>query len=184
MKPLYSKLRESKARKWFSSVMSGSIPIVTRLSQMGSNWRSSLQGASPKANSTSKHPPSKGMRRWHGHSNQVNEFDGGFGPIAKDTPPPAPRYIDDKPARIMFGRSQSATSTPSTGSRTPRQPLPSKGPLQSSTQRWEPADEKDGMTPGIYVQKSWHHDVERRASDEIDRHLLKDSRKRDYEDKW
>ena len=155
-----------------------------RLSQMGLNWRSSSQSASSKANSTSKHSPSKEMRKWHGYSNRMNDFDGGSGPTAKDTPPPAPRYVDDKPARMMFGRSQSATSTPSTGSRTPRPLLPSKGPLQSSTQRWEPTDEKDGVTPGIYVQQSWHHDVEKRASDEIDRHLLKDSSKRDYEDRW
>ncbi|KAL2042969.1 hypothetical protein N7G274_004027 [Stereocaulon virgatum] len=183
MKPLYSKFHESRARSWLSSVMSGSISIVMRLSHMGTIWRSSSQGASSKANSTSKHPSSKEMRRWHGHSNRVNDFDGGFGPTAKDMPPPAPRYVNTKPARMMFGPSQSAMSTSSTGSRTPRPSLPSKGPVQSSIRRWEPADEKDGMTPGIYVQKSWHLDVEKRASDEIDRHLLKDSSKRDYEDR-
>lgn len=183
MKPLFSKLDQSKAMNWLSSVMSGTIPIFMRPSQMGSNGKTTSQSAPSTRRATSKHPLPKEMHKWHRHYNRGSDVNGSFGPRAKGTPLP-PRYVDNKPAGMMFSPTYPSMSSPATRQQTPRPPVPPKGPCCSPEKRWESADKKDGVTPDTYMQKSWDHDTERGFSEDTDRGLLNESPKQEYDNPW
>lgn len=102
---------------------------------------------------------------------------------------PPPRYVDNKAAGMMFSPAPTYTAIrsppPTRGSDTVsvRPPVPPKGSYYSPTKRWEPASEKDGAAPGIFVQREW--DVERgesiegasQVSEDTERGLLRDKRK-------
>ena len=176
MKPLFSKLHQSKASNWLSSVMSGTIHIFMRPSQMGSNRKITSHGAP-----SIRHPMPNEMHKWHRHRHSDSGVDvnGGFGLRAKGTPPP-PRYVESKPAGMMFSPTYPSMSSPARRQQTPRPPVPPNGPYWSPKKRWELADGEDGVTPGIYVQKSWNRDIERGFSEDTDRGLLNESPKQEY----
>lgn len=118
------------------------------------------------------------MHKWHrhGHSDRGVDVNGGFGLRAQGTPPP-PRYAESKPAGMMFSPTYPSMSSPA------RPPVSPNGPYWSPKKRWELADEEDGVTPGIYVQKSWNRDIERGFSEDTDRGLLNESPKQEYDNR-
>ena len=89
-------------------------------------------------------------------------------PISSPAPP---RYVDNKPARMMFSPTYTSTSSSSDqGMESPPPPVPPKGVFDRHRARWEPMGEEKG---GIWVQKEWNTDVERGDSGETERELLK-----------
>ena len=154
MKPVFNKLGDSRASAWISSVMSGSIPVFMRLSQMAST-----KDASSKE--TTRWP--RGMKRQSG------------------VPPALPQYVNKKPANISISSpSGDLTRKPSISSPDSiRPPVPPKSKYYKAgpAKRWE--CEKG---PGIYVRRDW--DVEREGSDETDRIPLKDIKGGNDYNKW
>lgn len=184
LKPIFNKFSDSRASSWLSSVMSGSIPIFMRPSQMGSTFKSHNSGWASRRQSRRQ---SQGMHPMP-VPNSENEMPKwpGSSPISqtRSTPPP-PRYVENKAANMMFSTAPTFTAirspppTRGSDSVSVRPPVPPKGSYYSPTKRWEPAGEKDGAAPGIFVQREW--DVERGVSEETDRHLLRDKREEDRE---
>ena len=89
--------------------------------------------------------------------------------------PSPPRYVDDKPARMMFSPTYTSTSASSVqGMGSPPPPVPPKGLFDRHRARWEPIEGGRGEDKGgIWVQKEWNTDVERGDSGETERELLK-----------
>ena len=146
MKPIFVKLHSSKASSWFNSVMSGSILIFVRPSQLGSAWKSR---PTTKRHSTHKHPTPKEMAPW-----PLDDKDYDAQIEVQESPPP--RYADKRPTKMMSA--YSPIKSPPVKSPTP--PVPPKGRSYSPAKRLAPAEEQDrGGALGIYVERSW--DVER-----------------------
>ncbi|KAM0804931.1 hypothetical protein BDR22DRAFT_885025 [Usnea florida] len=154
LKPIFNKLGDSGASAWISSIMSGTIHIFMRPSQMGSIWtsRSARNKDSGMENEMAEMP------RWpgtHGRAAMVS---------------PAPRYVDGKAADMMFpSPMRDARSLPWTSSN------PSKGPpvppkedeYQTHTAKnWD--KRKHGKC--IRVERGW--DVERGLNEDSDRQPL------------
>ena len=160
LKPIFIKFGDSKASAWLSSVMSGSIPIFMRPSQMGSKW--TTPSAMTKDPGMEKEMPE--MPRWPGSPGEVRMMS------------PPPRYVEDKAANMMFPSSVTNVRNLPLGSPMPsRPPVPPKDDdyRASPTRNWD----RKQHGHGIRVQKEW--DVERGMSEESDRQPLES--KRDYE---
>ncbi len=152
--------------------MSGSIPVFMRPSQMGTTYTS---------NSTRRR--SSGVKRDSGQRNlmPIRKWPGS--PDSKSPPhtviplssPSPPRYVESKPARMMFSPTYTSTSASSDqGMESPPPPVPPKGLFDRHRARWEPIREGRGEEKGgIWVQKEWNTDVERGDSGETERELLK-----------
>lgn len=181
LKPVFKKFSDSPASSWLSSVMSGTIPIFMRPSQMGSTYKSQNSGRASKRQSQRQSmakaplPTGKEMPHWPGNS------------LASRTTmsPPPPRYVEKKAAGMMFSPAPTYTAirspppTAGSDSISVRPPVPPKGSYYSPTKRWEPAGEGEGVPPGIFVQRDWNMDIESqrgRASEggDSDRGLLRD----------
>ncbi|CAF9903843.1 MAG: hypothetical protein ALECFALPRED_003006 [Alectoria fallacina] len=158
LKPIVNKFGDSRASAWLSSVMSGTIPIFMRPSQMGSKWIT--PSATKKDSGMEKEMPE--MPRWPGsHA-------------------PLPRYVDDKAANMMFPSPTTNVRSPSSSS-----PIRSRGPPVppkeedyelSPTKNWD----RRKLGKGIRVQKDW--DVERAMIEESDTQPL--DPRRDYVSGW
>ena len=173
LKPVFTKVVASKPSNWLSSVMSGSIPIFMRPSQMGTNHTTtnSSKRQSRRARRDSGQRNMMPIRKWPGSPNSK-------------TPPPTviplsspspPRYVDSKPAGMMFSPTYTSTSTsPSQAPESPRPPVPPKGVFDRQRGRWEPPEGggEEGKG-GIWVHKEWNADVERGDSGETERELLR-----------
>ena len=154
--------------------MSGSIPVFMRPSQMGTTHttrnsmrRQSSGGAKRDSGRRNLMP----MRKWPGSPDSKSPPHTVI-PISSPSPP---RYVDNKPARMMFSPTYTSTSASSDqGMESPRPPVPPKGIFDRHRARWEPIDggrvQEKG---GIWVQKEWNTDVERGDSGETERELLK-----------
>ena len=152
--------------------MSGSIPVFMRPSQMGTTYTS---------NSTRRR--SSGVKRDSGQRNLMPMRKWPGSPDNKSPPhtviplssPSPPRYVDNKPARMMFSPTYASTSASSgQGLESPRPPVPPKGLFDRHRGRWETTEEGRGEDKGgIWVQKEWNTDVERGDSGETERELLK-----------
>ena len=153
LKPVFVKISTSNASSWLSSVMSGSIPIFMRPSQMGSSKKSNSR---TKRSSTRKEPPQKDMPLWtrnqRGADLPADEFQQSL----------PPDYVD------RSGHSMDISAT-----KYPRPPELLKSKINHSTKHWESIDEKD-VTPahGIYVERSFDVDVERGRSVDSDQKAL------------
>ncbi|KAL9135600.1 MAG: hypothetical protein Q9175_003217 [Cornicularia normoerica] len=164
LKPIFNKLGDSEASAWLSSVMSGTITIFMRPSEMGSRWTTS-----------------SGMKKESGMEREMPEmprWPGSHGEAATMSPPH--RYVDNKAANMMFPSSVANVRSPP--SRSPIQlggpPVP---PKEDDFQARPTKDEerrKHGKS--IRVQKEW--DVERGISEESDRQPL--DPRRDYNARW
>lgn len=163
LKPIFNKFGDSKGSAWLSSVMSGTIPIFMRPSQMGSRW--TFPSAAKKDLGMDKEMPE--LPRWPG----------GHGEAAMMSSPP--RYMDDKAADVIFPSPTANVRGPSSS------PMQSRGPpvppkeddyQPNPTNTWDRS--KNGK--GIRVQKEW--DVERGISEESDREPL--DPRRDYNSRW
>lgn len=164
LKPIFNKLGDSSASQWLSSVMSGTIPIFMRPSQMGSRW--TMPSATKKDSGMEREMPE--MPRWPGSHTGA----------AMMSPPP--RYVDHKAADMMFPSLAANGRGPSTSSptRTRGPPVPPKeDDYQASPAKdWDRRrDEK-----GVRVQRGW--DVERGVSGESDRQPL--DPRRSYDTRW
>jgi len=150
MKPIFIKLYSSMASSWLSNVMSGSIPIFMRPSQMGSAWKPNQS----RQTSTYKPPPSNEKSPWR----WSKRTDVATPPETQRSPPP--RYVD-------------STSNPNThpALKSSRPPVPPKSGTYSAPRRWEQENEK--APDAIYVEKSW--DVERGSADSDEQALVRDS---------
>ena len=162
LKPIFNKLGESDTSAWLSSVMSGSIPIFMRPSQMGSSW--TTRSATKKDSGPGKEMPE--VPRWPG--------------IYEMSPPP--RYVDNKVANMMFPSLAANVRSPPLSS-----PNQSRGPpvppkeddyQASPTKNWD----RRKHAKGIRVQKEW--DVERGVSAESDRQPLDPRRDYVYNARW
>lgn len=167
MKPIFTKLASYKGSSWLSSVMSGSIPVFMRPSQMSTNWKSNPARNSAMRYSTVTRPFSKEMplvRRWPSFSAHPNGNDAQIKGKNQNAPQ---RYVDSKAANICF-----APSTDYAGPPKSARPLISPKSKYNSGVRWgKPVEEGDGEdAKGIYVQREW--DVERGESVETDRQGL------------
>jgi len=161
MKPIFTKLSSYKGASWLSSVMSGSIPIFIRPSQIGSKWKSDPSRSSTKKNSTSKMkyedtlPKAMPLvQRWpsstkypHGSGTPVQGF--------QQSPPP--RYMESKPTHLMFAPPTYDPMGNPPPLKTPKPPVPPKSRYYSPTKRWELVEEGD---------------IERGESEETDRQRL------------
>ena len=90
LKPVFRKFGDSTASAWISSVMSGTIPIFVRRSQLGSEG----MDTPPSATTTKKKEPGteemvREIPRWHGGSDSV-------------TPSPPPKSVGTKAAGMLF----------------------------------------------------------------------------------
>ena len=164
LKPIFNRLGDSGASAWLSSVMSGTIPIFMRPSQMGSRWTTPAATTTKKKkqdSATGKEMPE--MPRWPG------------GPGGPATTSPPPRYVDGKAADMMFA---SPVGVRSPSSSSPVRPRGPPVPPKEDDYRASPAKDwerrKGGR--GIRVQKEW--DVERSIGEESDRQPL--DPRRDY----
>ena len=174
LRPVFMKIVASKPSNWLFSVMSGSIPIFMRPSQMGSNHTTtnSAKRQSSRAKRNSGQRNMMPIRNWVG-SPKSKTPPSTVIPLSSPSPP---RYVDSQPARMIFSPTcTSTTSTsPSQGSESPRPPVPPKGVFDRHRGRWEPPEKvgEEGKG-GIWVRKEWNADVERGDSAETERKLLK-----------
>ena len=156
LKPVFMKIYTSNASSWLSSVMSGSIPIFMRPSQMGSSKKSNPR---TKRSSIRKEPPQRDVPLWTRNQR-------GVGPTADELQQSLPPdYVD-----------RSGHSMDISTAKYPRPPELLKSKTNNSTKHWESIDEKD-VTParGIYVERSFDVDVERGRSVDSDQKALVDS---------
>ena len=171
LKPIFARMASTKPANWLSSVMSGSIPIFMRPSQMGTTYNDS--DTLTKRNSASRQPFP--MRKWPGSSNRDCGAPRNSATIYPSSTPP-PRYVENKPARMMVSPNYTSTSVSSSipAVDTSRPPVPPKMPFDRdiSRGRWEPGQEKGG----IWVQKEW--DLERGDRGEMQRGLLREAERR------
>ena len=146
LKPIYNKIASNKCSTWLSSVVSGSIPIFIRRSQMGSAWKST------KRRSTYKQPIPEELSAWSPTPNNG----GNNKATANSARSPPPRYVDTRTERPKHNMDASIDPAPET----PKPPVPPKSRVYSPTGRWRQGDEKEDNA--IYVERSW--DVERGGS--------------------
>lgn len=174
MKPVFTKLGSYKGASWLSSVMSGSIPIFMRPSQIGSNWRSDPSGNSTKGNSTSNKMYENALPKemplvqcWPSSSNHAHGRDT---PVQRPQRSPPPRYVNPTPTHSMYA-SPTNDWTIQPPLKSPKPPVPPKSKYYSPTKRREMAEERDlGFARELHVRKEW--DVERGESEETDRQGL------------
>ena len=155
MKPILTKFKSSKAKDWLSSVLSGSIPIFIRRSQMDSVGKSY---PSVRRKSYLKHGTPTELPRW--------PSDGTLG--GPHDRSPLPQYGNARTANRAFA-SPSYDRLDDALSRSPSPPVPRKGKRYIPKKRWATINEQDTTpAPAIYVQREW--DVESGArSEETDR---------------
>ena len=155
LKPIFNKFGDSSASAWISSVMSGTVPIFMRRSQLGSKWTNP-----PSATATKKEPGTaketvREMPRWHGVSSK-----------AADMMFPSPA-MNVKSSTSLNSPIQ--TRGPLRSPNIPRgPPVPPKEDdyLASPTENWD----RGKPAKGIRVQRMW--DVESGISEESDRRPL------------
>ena len=164
LRPIFSKLSGSAPSAWLSSVMSGTITIFMRQSQLGSRWATP---STARNESAVGHEMPEMPRRPRGHERA---------PVSS----PLPRCEDDTAANMVFPSSAANVRG-----------LSSSSPTQSRGPRVPPKADEYGMSPtrnsdrknygkGIRVQTEW--DVKRGISEESDRQPL--DPRRDYTSRW
>ncbi len=144
-----------------------------RPSQMGTTYTASnsTKGQSSRAKRDSGQRNLMPIRRWPGSRNSKTPSHTVI-PLSSPTPP---RYVENKPARMLFNPTYTSTSAPSgQGMESPRPPVPPKALFDKHRGRWEATAEggHEGKG-GIWVQKEFNTDVERGDSGETERELLK-----------
>ena len=154
LKPIFKKVGDSGASSWLSSVMSGTIPIFMRPSQMGSKW--TTPSATRKNPGLEKEMPE--IPRWPGS------------PRGAAMVSPPPRYVDNKAANMMFPSSAANLRSPSLSS-----PIQSRGPpVPPKEDNYQPSPTKNWdrrhLGKEMRVQEEW--DVERGLSEESERQPL------------
>ncbi len=164
LKPIVNKFGDSTASEWLSSVMSGSIHIFMRPSQMGSRW--TTPSATKKESGMGKEMPE--LPRWPGSNG---------GPAMMS---PLPRYVDKKAADMMFPSSAANVRSPPLIS-----PIQQRGPpVPPKEDNYQASPTKDWdrrkHDKGIRVHREW--DVERGVSAESDRQPL--DPRRNHNARW